>query len=595
MATTSVTSGTNTLNTAATNLLNGSTTNGSATPTTTGSISATGGGTLSITGLASGMDTSSIVNQLVAIQKNAQVPYQQKESANYSKLTSWLTLTPMLTTLQSSLKTLESPSTFMGTSASFTNSIAGNPDITTLTTTTNVAQGSHSLKVNALAAQQQSWSTQGQSSTSAAINDFMSLTITPAGTGKAQVFTQNTLSGLSTAINNANAGVSATIVNTAASGAPANYRMELTATNSGTANSFTTSTQLISTGVTGAGVLDFTNSQTSADASITIDGQNVTRSSNSISDVIPGLTMTLSSIGSGTINLTNNTSSTVTNVQSFVTAYNSVMGYINQQNSFNPSSTSQQPLFGDPTLLTIQTSLRSLVSGGGTGIGNSSNVYPSLSSIGINTNWSASSGSSVSLNTATLTTALQSNASAVQNLFVPGGTGAGKASAYSLVSATGNFSPGNYDTQVSNTGQLQMKLHSSSTWITMNSTNANTYVGPVGSKLDGVVISANSLTNGDTGTMTIWGGAAQMMDNTISSFTDSNNGLITTTQNSINQSNTGLQKQIDKITTMASKLQSSLTKQFTALEVTMSQLTAQQQYLTNQLNNLPSWNVYVKH
>jgi flagellar hook-associated protein 2 len=439
MATSSVTS----LASTTTPITTSGTTTPTATTTTSGLVSlnntaaTTSSGLLSISGLASGMDTTSIINQLMALETQPIAGLQNQRTTNNNKQAAWLSLTTQLNALQAAAQTIEDPATFIGTTASFTNGVAGNPSILNLTATSNISPGSHGITVSTLAQQQETVSAQGYSSETSAISGLTSLAITKTATNKTTTFNQNTLQGLSSAINAANIGVSATVVNTAASGATANYVMQLAATNSGAVNAFTVSTNGAASGAN-TGTLDFANSASNAttlggssaytppaDAALTVDGINISRSSNSISDIIPGLSMSLTALGSGTINLANDVATTVKNISSFVTAYNGVTSFINTQETYDPTAATQQPLFADSTLQTIQTTLQGVFSGAGTGIGNTSNAYGSLSEIGINTNYFQ--GNTVTVDTNALTQALQTNPTDVQNLFTPGASGTGTA------------------------------------------------------------------------------------------------------------------------------------------------------------------------
>ena len=98
------------------------------------------------------------------------------------------------------------------------------------------------------------------------------------------------------------------------------------------------------------------------DAQFNIDGLDLTRSSNSVADVIPGATLkllsgTAASPGTTTIGVTRNTDAIVQSVQSFASAYNAIQDFVTAQNKFTPPTDSaagtagdSAPLFGDTTL-----------------------------------------------------------------------------------------------------------------------------------------------------------------------------------------------------------------------------------------------------
>ncbi|MBV9851007.1 MAG: flagellar filament capping protein FliD [Armatimonadetes bacterium] len=185
---------------------------------------------------------------------------------------------------------------------------------------------------------------------------------------------------------------------------------------SGTAPQFTDSNNILQTlGVTQSG---FTGTISQAqDAKFSLDGLNMTRSSNIVSDAIPGATLTLlsgtpSSPGTATLSVTQDTNSIVQSVQSFATAYNAIQDFITQQNTFTApagnaagQAGTSPPLFGDSTLSQIQQQL-----------GNTLNAVAgatTLESIGLTLN----SSGDLSVNASTLTSALQTNPTQVASLF----------------------------------------------------------------------------------------------------------------------------------------------------------------------------------
>jgi flagellar hook-associated protein 2 len=190
----------------------------------------------------------------------------------------------------------------------------------------------------------------------------------------------------------------------------------------GTAPAFTDSNNVLQTlGITQTG---FTSTITQAqDAQFNLDGLNLTRSSNTITDAVPGATINLlsgsaSAPGTTTLNVSQDTNTIISTVQSFVSAYNTVQTFINQENTFTAPASgtssgtqgSSPPLFGDTSLLEIQRQLNDTL--------NSVTGGASLTSIGLTLN----STNNLTLDTSTLTTALQNNSTKVANLFGLSGT-----------------------------------------------------------------------------------------------------------------------------------------------------------------------------
>ena len=100
-----------------------------------------------------------------------------------------------------------------------------------------------------------------------------------------------------------------------------------------------------------------------ADAAITVDGVTVTDDSNTIDDVIEGVTLNLVKADSGvtvTLKIEHDIDAIKANIQGFVDKYNSVMTYISTQFSYDEDSeTTGGVLFGDGTLRSVKSDLTS--------------------------------------------------------------------------------------------------------------------------------------------------------------------------------------------------------------------------------------------
>jgi len=130
----------------------------------------------------------------------------------------------------------------------------------------------------------------------------------------------------------------------------------------------TPATTIALTAGTGTALTDLglsTGSQTalalSADAKLTIDGLQVTRASNKISDALAGVTFDLKQADPATLslNIGVDTTSLRANVQSFVDAYNGVQSFINDQFVFDKKTGKNGVLSGESLLTSIQSSLSS--------------------------------------------------------------------------------------------------------------------------------------------------------------------------------------------------------------------------------------------
>ncbi|MDB9822549.1 flagellar filament capping protein FliD, partial [Deltaproteobacteria bacterium] len=100
-------------------------------------------------------------------------------------------------------------------------------------------------------------------------------------------------------------------------------------------------------------------------SSLTVDGINVTSEDNSVEDVLPGVTLNLLKADTDTIvtlNIERDISAIKDKIDSFVTAYNDVASYINQQSSYDEEEeTTGGILFGDGTLSSVRSDLSSIL------------------------------------------------------------------------------------------------------------------------------------------------------------------------------------------------------------------------------------------
>lgn len=154
------------------------------------------------------------------------------------------------------------------------------------------------------------------------------------------------------------------------------------------------------------------------DAKVTIDGVAVTRSSNTIDDVISGVTLNLSRIDIGEsvdLAISRDTDSIKSSINNFTNAYNSIIEFINQQFTFNEDAESSGVLSGESTLSTIKSIIQSTIT-------STINLLPSgsnaLSLIGITSDINGK----LSLNDSDFLSIINSDFNAVKRMFIAEGT-----------------------------------------------------------------------------------------------------------------------------------------------------------------------------
>ncbi len=175
---------------------------------------------------------------------------------------------------------------------------------------------------------------------------------------------KNTLAAVASAINSANLGLTANVL----AGSTGSV-LSLVSGTSGAAGQLTIASSIAdSNNITGAnpgGTLNYNDGVDGKDASLTIDGVPLTSASNTVTNLIPGVTFQLlapSPTQSGStlepvqVVIANDNSGVESTVNQFVTDYNALISAINTQEGLTASGT-PEPLFGSPTLSLLQQEL----------------------------------------------------------------------------------------------------------------------------------------------------------------------------------------------------------------------------------------------
>jgi len=414
------------------------TTTSSTTDTTTGQpvVSVASNSSADAAG-GSVIDVSSLVSQLVAATAAPQQALISTQTQAVSTQISALgTLKSALSTFQSSLGVLDTPTAFQVQTANSTDQTAF-----TATAGSGAVAGTYNVTVTALAQAQQLLSKAFAGGAAATVGTgTLALTLGNSSFDVTVDDTDNTLAGIAAAINSAagNPGIAATVLQ-GTDGA----HLVLSSSLSGAANTIqVTETDggdgLAALTYATGNAANYTQEAAAQDAAFSIAGVNYTSPSNTVTDALNGVTLNLlapTTAGStATLSVSNDISTIESNINAFVTAYNTMVTAIAPLGSYDASTNTAGPMLGNALLSgttnQMQQALYSLVNTG-------SSTYNSLASIGITTN----SDGSLSVNNATLTNALSTNFSAVSQLF--SGTGGVATALNSQITAdlgsTGDF------------------------------------------------------------------------------------------------------------------------------------------------------------
>jgi flagellar hook-associated protein 2 len=409
--------------------------------------------TLTASGIGSGLDINGLLEQIVAAERTpTEKRLNIKEAQIQAKLSAYGTMQGAISSFQASLGKIKTPSGFL------TNSVnVSNKDVLTASASSIAEPGTYAVEVSNLA--------QAHVLASVAFDDLDSVigtgtltfnfgtTVYDPGTSfiaaddtytsftenterpsKSVTIdnTNNTVEGVRDAINEANMGVTASIVNDGSG-----YRLLLTAKTQGLDNGMRITVNegglpAANSDNTGLSQLAFNSSatnmeqtQAAQDAEVIVNGLHINRESNTIADAIRGVTLNLLSADPGTkvqVKISPDNAAVEKNISSFVTAYNDLIAAFKGFTAYNHETGRGGILTGDATTRTLMSQIRREV---GAVLQNGSE-YSSLSSIGITTNRDGT----LSLDSDVLRNAVVENSDAVASLFHAMGTATNSAVSY---------------------------------------------------------------------------------------------------------------------------------------------------------------------
>jgi flagellar hook-associated protein 2 len=365
-------------------------------------------------GLSTGVDYNELVSKLIEVQRQPIKILENKKDDYNSKISSYSDLDSKLSTLRDAVDKLR-------TGANFFVKNASSSDTTVLDATASgtASSGNYTVSVTTLASEEKEVHS-GVLSSSTVVNSSGSdkvFAYTYSGTtATLTVADGTTLDQLKNLINDdaSNPGATATVVNDGVAGD--NYRLILTGNASGLTNTITIDDAATTLDGTGSTVnfesSTFTENKTAADSDFTVDGLQIKRSSNSITDVIDGLTLNLKKAGSSAIvSVTADNDEIKDQVSSFVDAYNDVAEFIATNTDYDSNTKVSGILSGESTARSIQSRLRSIVSGTVSGLSGSLSI---LAEIGITTDYKTGN---LKLDSSKLDTKLSASLDDVADLF----------------------------------------------------------------------------------------------------------------------------------------------------------------------------------
>jgi flagellar hook-associated protein 2 len=365
---------------------------------TTTSTSSTGA--INFGGLASGLDTTSIISTLVAAES---VPLTTLKT----KGTNISSASATISTFSTTLATLATAATALSTASGFNAFTASSsaPASVVATTTGNATGGSYDISVTQLAKAQRTYSNPQASSTSAlGMSGTLSLGVGSDTPITLNITSDQSLTDIAAAISSSGARVNASVVFDGSQ-----YRLQVAGLDSGAANAVTFGESGTSLGLS----TPANTYQNAQDAKMTVDGIAVTRPTNQVIGVIPGVTLALTGTTSSaaSINVASDPTGLTTKLQTFVSAYNSAVSAMHFATGYGSTTASNPELANDPAIRSAMdqiTQVLDQIVPGSTG------KYTTLGSVGLE----LQNDGSLSLDTDKLDAAVADDPTSVSKLFI---------------------------------------------------------------------------------------------------------------------------------------------------------------------------------
>lgn len=375
---------------------------------------------ISFSGIASGIDSSSLIRAILDRQRASRIqPLEDRSTTLKATNDSFDKLSDLLQDLKSASSKFRALNggalSKLGTSSN---------EVTLSAVASNSATNvSTSVTVNQIArAGTLSFNDSNISDSSQAVVSGLSGTgsITfQTGTGANQesisVTVDNTtsLDGIAAAINSQSSKANASVVNVGTSSSP-DYRLVLTSNSQG--GDLGTVSASVSANIQAQGRFTAQTVNQAQDAQLTIAGISgtITRSSNSISDVIPGVTLNLAATGSAVVTVADDSTGSLETLQDYVDSYNKVVSFLAENNlvAKDGNDPDSQFTFGTLSGTSIDENVIRAIRNDFFGSSKSGGAVNTLADLGIKTNRDGT----LSLDATTFNSALSSDSNSVRSI-----------------------------------------------------------------------------------------------------------------------------------------------------------------------------------
>lgn len=364
---------------------------------------------ISSLGLGSGVLTSDVIDKLKAADTSALItPITNKITLQQQKNQAYTLLNSLLSTFQSSVNSLSDSTLYQG------RTVSGNTNSVSVTANAGVNVQSFSISNIQMATNNVKESGSFTSSTSAISSGSGTMTLSAGGASFAVNYTNTmSLTDLKDAINSAaGSRIKASTLQVGTN----DYRLVLTSADTGAAQTISISdstggtldTKLLAYNAT-TNPTGMQEIQAAQDASFKYNGITLTRSSNSITDIIPGVTMNLlqnDTTSTANISISQDTQAVAAQMSTLVQSYNTLSSQLSDMTTSDATAGKVGIFNGDNSINSIRREITNLMT-------SVSNSGVSLTQYGID----LSETGTMSFNASTFNTKFQADPTGSETFF----------------------------------------------------------------------------------------------------------------------------------------------------------------------------------
>jgi len=403
---------------------------------------------LALPGVFTGIDSETIIAQLMVFNRRPLAALESRKSSWQAKTSAIAEIERRMADLKLHLDGLRDVRTLRSTYINSSDS-----EVVTATSGSGAIEGTHEVVINCLAAADKHVH-DGVASLETLVGEG-AFSYTYGGvTRTVHTDAETTLEDLCDLINNdaENPGVNASVLEYAAD---ENHVYHLVLSGADTGADYAVTINDGQTTLNGAnGTIDFrsatfTETQTARDAEIRVDGYPpgswMKRSSNRISDVIPGVTLTLEGIGTATISIRPQEGQLATDLENLVSIYNGLVDVVDEYTGYDSESESGGVLQGDVAISAMLAEIRSYFVTPAAGFVEGQDAFTLPAHIGLEID---EDGKHLELDTSVLDDAIAEDYEGVLALIGALCTGTSSEDFIQFNSALDSTTPGTYEVEV---------------------------------------------------------------------------------------------------------------------------------------------------